>query len=522
MAVKTVRHSSQLRKKAPTVAVTGAQPKTAYPKIGILVVAYNAVNTLASVLDRIPNDFRSKIARVLVCDDHSQDSTYLVGLGYQQVAPDLPISVIRHPQNLGYGGNQKAGYRMAIESGLDIVVLLHGDGQYAPECLPEIVAPLERGECDAVFGSRMMTKGGARRGGMPLYKYVGNRILTKVENRMLGTDLSEFHSGYRAYSVKALANIPFEQNSDGFNFDTQIIIQLHDSRRRIVEVPIPTYYGDEISHVNGMKYAKDVTVDVLRYRMQKVGFASGDLGQVGDEYALKQGDSSSHGHVLRWLTQMPPSRILDLGCSSGLLGAKAKLLGHSVTGVDVLDIPAARERLDRFFIADLDRGIPKEVGRDYDIVLCADVIEHVREPEKLLEQIRDLLTPRGMVIGSVPNFGHWYSRGRTALGLFDYDQRGLLDHGHVRFFTRRSLRRIVRAAGYDIVRTEYVGLPLDVLTAGERSRAGRIVRHLDRFLVMLRPTLFAYQFVLHLEVPPPGIVAEVSPRFGRPSKPSGR
>ena len=490
--------------------VMSVQPATAVPKIGILVVAYNAVNTLAGVLDRIPSDFRSKISRVLVCDDHSQDATYLVGLGYQQVAPDLPITVIRHPRNLGYGGNQKAGYRMAIESGLDIIVLLHGDGQYAPECLPDIVAPLVRGECDAVFGSRMLVKGAARKGGMPLYKYVGNRILTKLENRMLGTDLSEFHSGYRAYSVKALANIPFEQNSDGFNFDTQIVIQLHDGGRRIVEIPIPTYYGDEICYVDGMKYAKDVTTDVLRYRFQKVGFASGNLGHVGNDYSLKQGDSSSHGHVLRWLKQMSPARILDLGCSSGLLGAKAKLLGHNVTGVDVLDIPAARERLDRYFVGDLENGIPEEVGGDYDIVLCADVLEHVRQPENLLQQIREVLTPRGVVIGSVPNFGHWYSRGRTTLGLFDYDQRGLLDHGHVRFFTLRSLRRLVRAAGYDIVRIEYVGLPLEVLTAGERLPT-RIVRYLDRLLVMLRPTLFAYQFVLQFQVPPPAVVDEVHP-----------
>ena len=115
------------------------------PKIGIVVVAYNAASTLARVLDRVPKDFRGRITRVFVCDDASEDSTYLVGLGYKQLSTDLPLTIIRHADNLGYGGNQKAGYRLAIEHGLDIVVLLHGDGQYAPECLAEIVAPLERG-----------------------------------------------------------------------------------------------------------------------------------------------------------------------------------------------------------------------------------------------------------------------------------------------------------------------------------------------------------------------------------------
>ncbi len=287
-------------------------------KIGILVVAYNAVSTLATVLDRIPPAFRPKVAEVVVSDDASQDSTYLVGLGYSQTS-DLPITVIRQPRNLGYGGNQKAGYRYAIDHGLDIVVLLHGDGQYAPESLPEIVAPLERGECDAVFGSRMMIKGAARRGGMPLYKFVGNRVLSTLENAALGSDLSEFHSGYRAYSVQALRQIPFERNSDGFNFDTQIIIQLHDAQKRVLEVPIPTYYGDEISHVNGLRYAWDVTSDVLAYRLQKMGFGDGERVALGEEYRLKESPDSSHGRIFARLASRPRSRILDLGCSSGQL-----------------------------------------------------------------------------------------------------------------------------------------------------------------------------------------------------------
>src|SRR5450432_5646 len=162
-------------------------------RIGVLVVAYNAASTLATVLDRIPREFVPRIAKVLVNDDYSQDSTYLVGLGYQQTTPDLPLEIIRHPRNLGYGGNQKAGYRWAMEHDLDIVVLLHGDGQYAPELLPEIVAPLERGEADAVFGSRMMDPGEARRGGMPAYKYVGNKILSRFQNAVAGASLSEWH-----------------------------------------------------------------------------------------------------------------------------------------------------------------------------------------------------------------------------------------------------------------------------------------------------------------------------------------
>ncbi|MDQ3147241.1 MAG: glycosyltransferase family 2 protein, partial [Actinomycetota bacterium] len=291
-------------------------------RIGILLVAYNAATTLATTLDRIPPSFRSRISDVLICDNDSEDATYLVGIGYQQTVPDLPITVIRNPRNLGYGGNQKVGYRWAIDHELDIVVLLHADGQYAPEFLPEIVAPLERGDCDAVFGSRMLTRGGARAGGMPLYKYLGNKILTGFENAVIGTELSEWHSGYRAYSVSALRSIPFEANTDGYHFDTHIIVQLHEAGKRIIELPIPTFYGDEISYVNGMRYALDITVDLSRYRLHRMGLGSGDTAFASDAYEVKQGGETSHGRIIAWLTDRPPRRILDLGCGDGSLSER--------------------------------------------------------------------------------------------------------------------------------------------------------------------------------------------------------
>ena len=224
------------------------------------------------VLDRIPADFRGRITEVLVGRRRTARTTPTWSASATSRSPtDLPLEVIRHPQNLGYGGNQKVGYRWAIEHDLDIVVLLHGDGQYAPELLPEMVAPLERGEADAVFGSRMMTQGAARRGGMPLYKYVGNRILTTVrERRRSARRCSEWHSGYRAYTRRGPARSSRSSRTPtGSTSTRRSSSSSHEAGKRIVEIPIPTYYGDEICYVNGLGYARDVTRDVIRYRARR-------------------------------------------------------------------------------------------------------------------------------------------------------------------------------------------------------------------------------------------------------------
>ena len=238
-------------------------------KIGVLVVAYEASATLESVLSRIPSDFRSTLHTILVCDDASSDDTYQVGMRVKQSRPDLPLEVIRRPVNLGYGGNQKAGYRWMIDRGLDVVVLLHGDGQYAPEFLAQMVKPILEGRADVVFGSRMLERGAALRGGMPRYKFVGNKILSYLQNRIAGVHLSEWHSGYRAYSVASLAQVGFELNADYYDFDTQIILQMIASQQRILEIPIPTFYGDELSRVNGIRYGWRILKHTLRWRFSR-------------------------------------------------------------------------------------------------------------------------------------------------------------------------------------------------------------------------------------------------------------
>jgi 2-polyprenyl-3-methyl-5-hydroxy-6-metoxy-1,4-benzoquinol methylase len=314
--------------------------------------------------------------------------------------------------------------------------------------------------------------------------------------------LTEWHSGYRAYRTDALRDVPFAEYSNDFDFDTEIILGMLAAGKRIVEVPIPTYYGDEICHVNGLAYARDVAVDVIRHRAHRMGFGTGSGGVDAAAYEVKHSPHSSHGQLLTWLTAYPSSQVLDVGCSDGVFGALMRAMGHQVVGVDLVKHEGVGERLDGFVEADLNQGLPAEVGSGFEVVVAGDVLEHVIDPDALMADMVSRLAPGGSVLVSIPNFGHWYPRLRSATGTFDYDQRGPLDRGHVRFFTRRSFERLIRDAGLRIVERNTVGSPLDVLERGGSPLLGRAAAafgSIDRALVRVWPTLFGYQFMYKLE-----------------------
>jgi glycosyltransferase involved in cell wall biosynthesis len=472
------------------------------PRIMVHVVAYNAEATLAQTLERIPPEMRAQLAEVCVFDDASQDNTFLVGEGYKATRGaqwPVPLTVQRNPTNRGYGGNQKLGYRYAVDHGYDVVVLLHADGQYAPEEMARLVQPILDGEADAVFGSRMMYKRDALRGGMPLYKWVGNQILTRFENAALGMNLTEFHSGYRAYAVKTLAQIPFEANSNDFHFDTQIIIQLKAGGFRIKEVPIPTYYGDEISYVNGFKYAKDVVKSVVEFRRHEAGlehrpeYAHSTLAK----YTEKHSPFSSHHRIIEAVRG--GTRVLDVGCAGGYIARALKERGCTVVGVDVREDAAARAACDRFLVADLDGGSwsPGETGFDY--ILFGDVLEHLRDTS-ILSRAKQWLAPHGRIIASTGNVALWFMRLSLLLGRFRYAPRGILDETHVRLYTRDSFRALVEAAGFRILDEDVTVIPVEQLFArAEQARIGGLVEQAEYALARAWPSLFAYQIVLHAE-----------------------
>lgn len=469
-------------------------------KIGILVVTYNAVATLAKVLKRIPPVVWDNVQEIAVFDDASADSTYELAVGLKTSRNLAKLKVLRHQKNLGYGGNQKAGYRYFLEQGFDVVVMLHGDGQYAPEILAHLYHPIVAGEADAVLGSRMMgTYGGALKGGMPLYKYAGNRILTWMENRVLGMNLTEFHSGYRAYRLAALQEIDFSRMTDDFHFDTEIIIKLHHQAFRIAEAPIPTYYGNEICYVNGMRYAKDVARAVFRY--QRTVRGARKYPEFAEYYGFdpeKLAEGSSHRQALQLAGA--GQEILDVGCGGGVLAELLDEAGNRVTGVDRLEAPARASSFAAYWRADLNRGLadaaPGLRPGGYTRILLLDVLEHLAAPETLLRDCVPFLAPGGRVIVSVPNVANLVIRITLLLGRFNYADRGIHDRTHLRLFTRRTATALIEECGLRIVEQRTTPIPAELaLGMPPRSVIARALIAILRLGARVWPALLGYRLL---------------------------
>lgn len=461
----------------------------------IFIVAYNADRTLEEVLDRIPESVWAHGTRVLIIDDASQDRTFEVGLDYERRHPGRDIEVLFNPINQGYGGNQKLGYQYAIEHGFDAVALLHGDGQYAPEKLEQLARPVLDGAADAVMGTRMVSSRAALAGGMPLYKLAGNRILTWLQNRLLGTRMSEFHSGYRVYSVSALRQIPFELDTSDFHFDTEILIQFVRKGLRILEIPIPVYYGDEICHVNGMAYAWNVIRTTVASRVHDLGILyqrKYDLKHPSEIYGLKLGYPSSHSMAIE---RVPSgARVLDLGCGRGLLAAELAKKGCTVHGVDNLE-PAQAPGLAGFTRHDLDDGPPAVDLSDFDVVLLLDILEHLHSPEAFLAALRGLPgADQPQLLISVPNIAFLPLRLRLLAGGFEYGREGILDLTHRRLFTARSLERLLEQCGFRL--HEVWGVPAPFPKAIGDRRLARALTALSGHGIRLSKRIFGYQLMV--------------------------
>jgi glycosyltransferase involved in cell wall biosynthesis len=470
-------------------------------KILIFIVAYNAEKTIESVLKRIPEAMRQYDTEVLIIDDASGDRTWQRAdeFGRSGQFP-FKLTVLVNPVNQGYGGNQKLGFLYAIKNGYDIVALVHGDGQYAPEALPMLVQPIVEGHADAVFGSRMMTALGALKGGMPLYKYVGNRILTTFQNLVLQSFLSEFHTGYRIYSTKALARVPFQFNTNDFHFDTEIIIQLLLAKCRIKELPIPTFYGDEVCHVDGMKYALDVAVVTTIARLQSFelmyrrnfDLSTTDGSEARELRATEKLEFDSS--YSRPESLIPAgSKVLDIGGNARHLLGKLKAKGCTIIGVGGPQTNAAG--YDQYFEHDLSNPHFPVKFEQFDFALMLDVIQYEKHVEGLIANLLAACSATRKIrfIITSGNVGFFVTRLMLLLGQFNYGKRGILDQSHSRLFTFDSLRVLLESSGFEVLKSE--GVPVPFPLAVRNQSFARFLLGLNSALIKLRKGFFSFEIV---------------------------
>ncbi|MDD7474107.1 MAG: glycosyltransferase family 2 protein [Bdellovibrionota bacterium] len=453
-------------------------------KVLIFIISYNHEKLLGKVLDRIPEslhtDYPNVDFEILIIDDASKDKTFEAGYEFLKTYTKFKTTLLANPVNQQFGGNQKIGYEYAIENNFDHVVLLHGDGQYAPEMIPTLIKPLVDGEVDAVFGSRMMDPKGALKGGMPKYKFLGNKILTKIENSMLGSSLTEWHSGFRLYSVNALKKMPFQYSSNYYDFDTQIIIQLVGQGLRIKEIPIPTYYGDEECNVDGLKYARKILIACMLFKVQDWGIFYHPCYYLEDRYKKK------------------PSRVTFDTSVKRLIDKLRETKGKSLVIIDKKEYQV-REYLEKenFNIdvvePDFDHGIFNTSDEKYEAVFFIDSFECVSDIEKLLIDLREgKRTGESKCYGVIANVAFIFTRIMHLFGAFNYGVRGILDFRHKRLFTYSSLKRLLEYHSCKIEKLESISVPWK-LVFKSKILVG-IISGLWNIGVKLLKGLFAYQY----------------------------
>jgi len=466
-------------------------------KILIFILSYNAEKHIEKVLKDIPEVYiNHKDVEVLLIDDASQDKTCELAKSFSAAHGISNIKVLRNRQNQGYGGNQKVGYRYALDQGFDVVAMLHGDWQYTPRVLPEMIKLFEDDEeIDCVLGSRFGKNHKPLKGGMPLYKYVGNRILSKIQNWLAHANFSEWHTGYRVYRTRALRKIAFELNTNNFHFDTEILLQLLKEKCKFIEFNIPTHYRKEVCYVNGLKYAKDVFKATLLYRLQEYNlffdvrfhpdlvFNKQSQGRGNFSLDGKQNNISLHSIIMSDDSLVPRgSKILNIGRAAGFLTeCLVKEKGCDVVGV--VDLESDQIKLNEI----IEKTQPETI-------LILEGLNQISRPELfLLNLYKRNYQKIPRFIFSTGNVSFIIVRFMLLFGFFNYGVNGILDISHKRLFSLRTFRNLLEQSGFIIKSHRFVPFPFHTLGLGPRM--SRFLEKINMVFIKIRPSVFSFQIL---------------------------
>jgi SAM-dependent methyltransferase len=461
-------------------------------RVGVFLFGWDGRDDLSRWIARIPIHLDPHIAEIVVMLERSAGIE--TGSPGQIVgARDLELRFHRPPRDSAPGEVRRAAFEYALSRPIDHVVVMSGRGAHPPELLEDVFERVARSPRHALLVTRIRLEGaaGAAR----------HRLFTVFQNRTLGLRLGDYHTAFRVYPTAALRRIPFQLDSDGPGLDAEILIQL-----RCLGVPIDEWPGldarpgDGTGHDSvGYGLAACATALSLRLHQMHVTRDGRYLVDHDVHYTLKQSRTGSHMQIVSAIRD--GSEVLDLGCSQGLLARPLKQKRVRVTGVDRDVGDRLAEELAEYHQRDLEQPLDLPIGRVFDYVVCADVIEHVQNRSQLLRSARRHLKQDGRLIISTPNIALWFYRLSLLIGRFEYGPRGVLDETHVHLFTGSTFRRTVERAGFQVVARRVTALPFEVVFQSTgRSRLVRGLASVYHLLARLWPSMFAYQFVLEAKI----------------------
>lgn len=462
----------------------------------IFIVAYKDEKEIVQIIDRIPEEVKTHPlleVEVLIIEGKGSIHSNSLSNQFNRNYPSFNVKTLSNPVNVGYGERQKLGYHYALKNNFDIVLLLHGDGAYSPEHILQMIDPILNEQADVVIGSRMIDKRKAFKSSMPLYKFIGNILLTTAQNLLLGTKFSEIFSGYRACHSKALKFIPYAYNSDDFDFDSEVIIQMINTGQRIKEVAIPGYSGREISFAKSIQLALKIIKTTLLSILQSYGlFYERKFDYHTDViYSEKFHFPSSHSFAALCISD--GDRVLDIGCASGYFGKQLKNKISFIDGIDISIDKRARTHYRKLIQSNIDFLDWNKINFDsnYDVIILLDIIEHLSYPVQFVDDLRKHFSNSPKVVVTTANIVFLSQRLMTLFGQFNYGKRGLLDFTHRRLFSFRSIIKLFKQSGYQI---EHVsGIPVPWPFVFGDNFLSKILMLLNILLIKISKSVFAYQ-----------------------------
>jgi 2-polyprenyl-3-methyl-5-hydroxy-6-metoxy-1,4-benzoquinol methylase len=470
------------------------------PAIGLFLFGCAEPERLRSTLGRIPASASAWLQEIVIVPPPAS------GLAQGEVEKlaaetGLPVRLHRDPRDSGYGGARRAAYEYALVRGFDHVIQMRGDGLHPPEALPELLhAAIVAGE-RVVIASRLLDRVETLRAGMTIARLAAHTLATAFQNRALGLALSDYHSSYRLYAAEVLRGIPFQLNAADRRFETEVLIQCRALGVPLCEVPVLPAWKEYAGGREGLREVIRGCATAIDYRLHQLHITRHNSFFVEQDvhYTFKRSKTGSHMQIVDAIR--PESFVLDLGCSQGLLARPLREKGVRMVGVDAGPPERLATELESYHRRDLDEPLELPLGRVFDYVVVADVIEHLRNRTQLLRSARRFLKEDGRLIISTPNIALWFYRLSLLVGRFEYGPRGVLDETHLRLFTRASFRREVEKAGFQVIRERVTALPFEVVFQSTgRSRLVHAVAEVYHWLARAWPTLFAYQFILEAEI----------------------